>query len=101
MSTLAFIILHRSVNQSTSSPNLIFIPIGGLFITLGNFQSNPAQLFYWNKNTWTLENKEVWKLIHILTEKLWVIGRLLIVLGSLTIDKSVLFIVSLVLLVLP
>jgi hypothetical protein len=43
--------------------------------------SNPAQYFIGIKTPWTLENKEVWKLIHILRETL-VIGGLLIVLGS-------------------
>jgi hypothetical protein len=59
---------------------------------LGIAQSNPAHYFIGIKHL-DFENKEVWKLIHILTEKP-AIGRL-IVLGSLTIDKSVLFIVSL------
>jgi uncharacterized membrane protein len=69
MSTLAFIILHISVNQFTSSPNLIFIPIGGLFITLGNyFKVIQPNYFIGIKTPWTFENKEVWKLIHILTE---------------------------------
>ena len=90
MSTLAFIILHISVNQFTSSPKLIFIPIGGLFITLGNyFKVIQPNYFIGIKTPWTLENKEVWKLTHILAGKLWIIGGLLIVLGSLTIDKSV------------
>jgi uncharacterized membrane protein len=90
MSTLAFIILYISVNQFTSSPNLIFIPIGVLFIALGNyFKVIQPNYFIGIKTPWTLENKEVWKLTHILAGKLWIIGGLLIVLGSLTIDKSV------------
>jgi uncharacterized membrane protein len=90
MSTLAFIILYISVNQFTSSPNLIFIPIGVVFIALGNyFKVIQPNYFIGIKTPWTLENKEVWKLTHILAGKLWIIGGLLIVLGSLTIDKSV------------
>jgi uncharacterized membrane protein len=70
--------------------NLLVIPIGILFIPLGN--SNKViqpNYFIGIKTPWTLENKEVWKLTHILAGKLWIIGGLLIVLGSLTIDKSV------------
>ena len=104
MSTLAFIILYISVNQSTSSPNLIFIAVGVLLIALGNyFKVIQPNYFIGIKTPWTLENKEVWKLTHILAGKLWIIGGLLIVLGSLTIDKSVfiyLFIVTIAILTL-
>ena len=90
MSTLAFIILHISVNQSTSSPNLIFIPIGVLFIALGNyFKVIQPNYFIGIKTPWTLENKEVWKLTHTLAGKLWIAGGLIIVLTSLTIAKSI------------
>ncbi|SEA76044.1 Uncharacterized membrane protein [Flavobacterium gillisiae] len=90
MSTLAFIILHISVNQSTSSANLIFIPIGVLFIALGNyFKVIQPNYFIGIKTPWTLESKEVWKLTHIMAGKLWIVGGLLIVLGSLIIDKSI------------
>jgi uncharacterized membrane protein len=90
MSTLAFIILHISVNQSTSSANLIFIPIGVLFIALGNyFKVIQPNYFIGIKTPWTLENKEIWKLTHKMAGKLWIVGGLLIVLGSLTLDKSI------------
>jgi uncharacterized membrane protein len=70
--------------------NLLVIPIGILFIPLGN-SNKVIQLncFIGIKTSWTLKNKEVWKLTHVLAGKLWIIGGLLIVLGSLTIDKSV------------
>lgn len=90
MSLLAFIILYLTQNQSTSSPDLIFIPLGALFIALGNyFKVIQPNYFVGIKTPWTLENKEVWKLTHILAGKLWITGGLLIVLGSLTIDKSI------------
>ena len=90
MSTLAFIILHTSVNQSTSSPNLIFIPIGVLFIALGNyFKVIQPNYFIGIRTPWTLESKEVWRLTHTLAGKLWIAGGLIIVLSSLTIAKSI------------
>jgi uncharacterized membrane protein len=90
MSTLAFMILHISVNQSTSSPNLIFIPIGVLFIALGNyFKVIQPNYFIGIRTPWTLESKEVWKLTHNLAGKLWIAGGLIIVITSLTIAKSI------------
>jgi uncharacterized membrane protein len=90
MSMLAFIILHLTENQSTSSPNLIYIPIGVLFIALGNyFKVIQPNYFIGIKTPWTLENKEVWKLTHVLAGKLWIAGGLLIVLTSLTIANSI------------
>lgn len=89
MSMLAFIILYLTDNPSVSSPNLISIPIGILFIALGNyFKVIQPNYFIGIKIPWTLENKEVWKLTHILAGKLWIIGGLIIVVGSLAIDES-------------
>ncbi|MFQ3174179.1 MAG: putative membrane protein [Flavobacterium sp.] len=97
MSTLAFIILNISVNQSTSSSNLIFIPIGVLFIVLGNyFKVIQPNYFIGIKTPWTLESKEVWKLTHTFAGKLWIAGGLIIVLTSLTIAKSIFIYVFLV-----
>lgn len=90
MSTLAFIILHLTENQSTSSPNLIYIPIGVLFIALGNyFKVIQPNYFIGIKTPWTLENKEVWKLTHTLAGKLWIAGGLIIVIGSLAIANNI------------
>jgi len=90
MSTLAFIILHIAVSQDILSPNLIFIPIGVLFVALGNyFKVIQPNYFIGIKTPWTLESKEVWKLTHTLAGKLWIAGGLIIVLTSLTIAKSV------------
>ena len=89
MSMLAFIILHLTQNPSVSSPNLIAIPLGILFIALGNyFKVIQPNYFIGIRTPWTLESKEVWKLTHIMAGKLWIVGGLLIVLGSLTIRKK-------------
>ena len=90
MSMLAFIILHLTQNPSVSSANLIAIPLGILFIALGNyFKVIQPNYFIGIKTPWTLENKEVWKSTHIFAGKLFITGGLLIVLGSLTLDKSI------------
>ncbi|MGO4822632.1 MULTISPECIES: SdpI family protein [unclassified Flavobacterium] len=90
MSTLAFVILYLTQKESTSSPNLIYILIGILFIALGNyFKVIQPNYFIGIKTPWTLENKEVWKLTHTLAGKLWILGGLIIVIGSLVIANSV------------
>jgi uncharacterized membrane protein len=90
MSTLAFIILHIAVSQDILSPNLIFIPIGVLFVALGNyFKVIQPKYVMGIKTPWTLESKEVWKLTHTLAGKLWIAGGLIIVLTSLTIAESI------------
>jgi uncharacterized membrane protein len=89
MSALVFIILFITKNQSMSSPNLIFIPIGVLFIALGNyFKVIQPNYFIGIKTPWTLESKEVWKLTHALAGKLWIAGGLLIVIASLTVNEN-------------
>jgi uncharacterized membrane protein len=89
MSALVFIILFITKNQSMSSPNLIFIPIGVLFIALGNyFKVIQPNYFIGIKTPWTLESKEVWKLTHALAGKLWIAGGLLIVIACLTVNEN-------------
>jgi uncharacterized membrane protein len=88
-SALAFIILYVTKNQSMSSSNLIFIPIGVLFIALGNyFKVIQPNYFIGIKTPWTLESKEVWKLTHALAGKLWIAGGLLIVIACLTVNEN-------------
>lgn len=90
MSGLAFVILHITKNQSTASPTLICLPIGLLFIGLGNyFKVIQPNYFIGIKTPWTLENNEVWKLTHILAGKLWVLGGLIIVVSCLTLPAAI------------
>jgi len=90
MSALAFVVLYIAKNQSISSPALIYVPIGLLFIGLGNyFKVIQPNYFIGIKTPWTLDNKEVWKLTHVLAGKLWVIGGLIVVISSLTFPTDV------------
>jgi uncharacterized membrane protein len=89
MSTLAVAILHITVNQSTSSPNLIYALIGILIVVMGNyFKVIQPNYFLGIRTPWTLENKEVWKSTHTFASKLWVIGGLVIVLGGLILEND-------------
>jgi uncharacterized membrane protein len=88
-SGISFIIVYLSKNQSMTNPDLIFIPLGILFIALGNyFKVIQPNYFIGIKTPWTLESKEVWKLTHSFAGKLWIIGGLVIIISSLTISNE-------------
>ena len=89
MSLLALFVVYISKNQSFSSPNLIYIIIGILFLVLGNyFKVIQPNYFIGIRTPWTLENNEVWKLTHVLAAKIWVVGGLVIVMGGLIFDND-------------
>ena len=84
MSILALFIIYISKERTLSSPNIILILIGILFFSLGNyFKVIQQNYFIGIKTPWTLHNKEVWKLTHILAGKLWTSGGILVVVFSL------------------
>jgi uncharacterized membrane protein len=89
MSLLAMYTIFIAKNQSVSSQNFGLIPTGILFIVLGNyFKVIPPNYFIGIKTPWTLENSEVWKTTHILAGKLWFIGGIVIVLGTLIFENK-------------
>jgi uncharacterized membrane protein len=92
MSVLALYILHSSNSQALSSPSIVFVLIGFLFMALGNYFKVIKQNYFLGiKTPWTLESEEVWKLTHILAGKLWIVGGLLIVIFSLILPENVNF----------
>lgn len=92
MSILSLFIIHSSKSQTLSSPILVFVLIGLLFMALGNYFKVIKQNYFLGiKTPWTLESEEVWKLTHILAGKLWIIGGLLIVIFSLVIPENINF----------
>ncbi len=100
MSILALFIIYISKNQNLTSPNIILVLIGILIFALGNyFKVIQQNYFIGIKTPWTLENKEVWKLTHILAGKLWIIGGLLIVILSLMLPENINFYVFITILV--
>jgi uncharacterized membrane protein len=89
---LALFIIHSSKSQTLSSPSIVFVLIGLLFMALGNYFKVIKQNYFLGiKTPWTLESEEVWKLTHILAGKLWIIGGLLIVILSLIIPENINF----------
>lgn len=100
MSVLALFIIYISKNQNLTSPNIILVLIGILIFALGNyFKVIQQNYFIGIKTPWTLENKEVWKLTHILAGKLWIIGGLLIIILSLMLPENINFYVFIPILV--
>lgn len=89
MSVLSIFIIYISKNQKLSSPGIIFVLVGILYISLGNyFKVIKQNYFIGIKTPWTLENEEVWKLTHLLAGKMWVIGGLAVVIFSLILPEN-------------
>jgi len=94
MSLLALYILHSAKEQSMGNPNLIFIPIGILYLVLGNyFKTIKPNYFIGIRTPWTLESESIWKETHRLAGKIWFVGGLLTILSSLILDEKSNFIV--------
>jgi uncharacterized membrane protein len=92
MSVLALFIIHSSNSQTLSSPSIVFVLLGLLFMALGNYFKVIKQNYFLGiKTPWTLESEEVWKLTHILAGKLWIVGGLLIVIFSLVLPENINF----------
>ncbi|HAH53928.1 MAG TPA: hypothetical protein DCM02_01230 [Flavobacterium sp.] len=92
MSVLALFILHSAQSQTLSSPSIVLVLVGLLFMALGNYFKVIKQNYFLGiKTPWTLESEEVWKLTHILAGKLWIVGGLLIVIFSLVIPENINF----------
>ena len=89
MSALSMLIIYAAMHESFYNPNYIFLLIGILFAILGNyFKTIRANYFIGIKTPWTLENETVWKETHKLAGKIWLIGGLIIVFGSLILEKT-------------
>ena len=89
MSILAVLMIYMAKNQSLANVNLIVLPIGVLYIILGNyFKTIKANYFIGIRTPWTLENETVWKETHKLGGKLWFAGGLVIVMSSLLFENK-------------
>jgi len=89
MSILAVLMIYVAKNQSLANVNLIVLPVGVLYIILGNyFKTIKANYFIGIRTPWTLENETVWKETHKLGGKLWFAGGLVIVMSSLLFENK-------------
>ena len=92
MTVTVLVVIFISKNQKLSTPNMIAILAGILFVFVGNyFKVMKQNYFIGIKTPWTLESDEVWKLTHLLAGKMWVIGGLLIVICSLVVPVNLNF----------
>ncbi|MBS7254423.1 SdpI family protein [Flavobacterium branchiicola] len=90
MSILALFIIYSTKSQSISSPSFIFALCGALFMILGNyFKVIQPNYFIGIKTPWTLEHQEVWKTTHLFAGKIWFIGGLIVILGSLVFESAI------------
>ncbi len=94
MSVLALFIIYSAKNSSFSNPNFVFILVGLLFSTLGNyFKTIKANYFIGIRTPWTLENETVWKDTHKLGGVLWFWGGIGIVISGIIFSSKISFII--------
>jgi len=91
-SILSTYILYTSLAGKISNTPILFGFIGGLFAVLGNYFKDIKPNYYIGIRTpWTLENERVWYNTHKLGSKVWVIGGLGLLLGSVLISNEKVF----------
>lgn len=106
MSALALFIIYSIQSKSSTSPNIIFLIVGVLYVVLGNyFKTIRANYFIGIRTPWTLESETVWKETHLLGGKLWLIGGLLVIISALLLDEkmnsAVFFIITIIITIIP
>ena len=103
-SILCTYILYTSLAGKISNYSILFGFIGGLFAVLGNYFKDMKPNYYIGIRTpWTLEDERVWYNTHKLGSKVWIIGGLGLLLGSVLINNNervfLLFIIILLIIV--
>ena len=103
-SILTTYILYTSLAGKISNYSILFGFIGGLFAVLGNYFRDMKPNYYIGIRTpWTLEDERVWYNTHKLGSKVWIVGGLALLLGSMLINNNervfILFIVTLLIIV--
>lgn len=103
-SILTTYILYTSLAGKISNYSILIGFIGGLFAVLGNYFRDMKPNYYIGIRTpWTLEDERVWYNTHKLGSKVWIVGGLALLLGSMLINNNervfILFIVTLLIIV--
>lgn len=89
MSGLALFLIFSAQHQNFTSPNLIFVFVGLMYLVFGNyFKTIKANYFIGIRTPWTLESEAVWKKTHRLAGKLWLAGGLLVIISALFLDDK-------------
>ena len=83
-SAFAVFILYSVSEGTTSLPHTVFVLIGLLFATLGNFfKTIQPNYFIGIRTPWTLENEAIWKSTHKLAGILWFFGGIVLIIIAL------------------
>lgn len=84
MSVLAVFIIYSASSGELASSSILFVILGLLFASLGNFMKTIRPNYFVGIRTpWTLEHETVWKKTHEMAGKYWFIGGLIIALIAL------------------
>jgi len=93
------VIIQSSKTGSMKSNQFLLPLIGLLFAGLGNFMhSIKPNYFIGMRLPWTLENPENWRKTHQIGSKIWMIGGMLIAVGTPFLPNSMGFIFSMIVL---
>jgi len=80
ISFVACILINSSVYGIYFNIRIIFGSIGLIWCIMGNYMHNiKPNYFAGFRNSWTLNNEEIWRRTHLLGGKVWFAGGLLIV----------------------
>lgn len=79
MSMMTVFIIHSSKEGAVGQPTFLFVILGLLFATLGNFfKTIQPNYFLGIRTPWTLRHESVWKSTHKMGGQLWFVGGLLV-----------------------
>jgi len=88
--TLISVYILYSGNGSKINPNLLIGLIGGFYAAFGNYlQTVKPNYFIGIRTPWTLENEHTWKQTHRLAGRMWMLGGLLIVVMSFSLNSKI------------
>ena len=97
MSIMAVYIIYKATNNTYTRINYLVFLIGVLYTVSGNYlKTIKSNYFIGIKTPWTLENKLVWKKTHKWAGQLWLVGGVIVVVASLTMQKKIGFILFLI-----
>jgi len=88
--TLISVYILYSGNGNKINPNLLIGLIGAFYAVFGNYlQTVKPNYFIGFRTPWTLENEQTWKRTHRLAGHMWLLGGLLIVITSFTLNNNI------------
>ncbi|MCB9232582.1 MAG: SdpI family protein [Bacteroidia bacterium] len=86
---MGLVMIYSAKNQSLFHFDLLVPFLGILFLILGLVMRNiPSNHLLGFRTPWTLKNETVWKETHNLASKIWFVGGLAIIFGSLLLRKD-------------